>query len=125
MGFMDKLMAKAEKVLAEKLQQAQAQQQQQQQGYGAPQVYQQQPGQYYTPPATPRPFDPQQFTGEPPRVGTPPPGSMPDYLAPTTYSPNPQGPQSGRKKAVLVRFGVAWLGLLRLLGPHRRCFHGW
>lgn len=108
MGLLDKLVDKAER-MANKLaaQAAQAQQAQgsgQQQGYAPPAVYQQ--PQFSTPPVSPRPYDPQYLSGEPPRAGTPPAQSQ--YLAPTTYSPNPNGPQQGRKKAVLV--GVSYQG---------------
>lgn len=120
MGLFTKLANKAEKLAtqamaeAQKLQ-AQAQQQQQQGGYAAPQVYQQHQQQYpavqgqgqypgfSTPPTSPPPYEPDRFSGQGPRFGSPPP----QYLAPTTYNPNPN-PSPGRKKAVLV--GISYPG---------------
>jgi hypothetical protein len=113
---MDKLAAKAEK-LVQKLAESQggasgsgAYAQQQQGGYAAPQVYQQQgpppQAQYYQQPG------PMQghFMGEPPQQAPQEqaPPQQQEYLAPTTYSPNPAGPNQGRKKAVLV--GVSYAG---------------
>lgn len=66
-------------------------------GYAPPTVYQQQHGAYAPPGYQAQPSAPQQ-----------PAQAQQQYLAPTTYSPNPQGPDAGRKKAVLV--GISYVG---------------
>ncbi|GBF96663.1 metacaspase type I [Raphidocelis subcapitata] len=105
MGLMDKLAKKAEQLatkLAAEMDKTQAQQQQGGggaggSGYAAPTVYQQQHG-AYTPPGYQQSAPQQQQVIQ----------EQQQYLAPTTYSPNPQGPQAGRKKAVLV--GISYVG---------------
>lgn len=70
------------------------------QQYGAPAVYgaPSAPPQFAAPGGPPQ-YQQQQF--QPQQQ----PGPQQDYLPPTTLSPNPHGPQAGRKKAVLVRGG--------------------
>ncbi|KAI8474792.1 MAG: type I metacaspase [Monoraphidium minutum] len=90
------------------------QHQQQQPQY--PTTQQQQPQANYPsfgPPAGFGQAPPKQGFGQaPPQQGGPPPGA-PEYLAPTTYSPNLAGQQQGRKKAVLV--GVSYVGTRSML----------
>eukprot|EP00877_Chromochloris_zofingiensis_P012646 jgi/Chrzof1/7635/Cz02g31030.t1 len=68
-----------------------------QQLYGQPPPYGQQP--QYGAPAPPGWTAPAGNHGwNPP----PAPPNAPQYMPPTSYSPNPQGPATGRKKALLV-----------------------
>ena len=79
----------------------------QRQAYGAPTVYQQQ--QYYGGPPPPQQQQQQQQYYHQQQ-------QQQQYLAPTTYSPSPQGapqPGGGRKKAVLV--GVSYAGTRSML----------
>ena len=80
----------------------------QRQAYGAPTVYQQQ--QYYGGPPPPQQQQQQQQQYYHQQQ------QQQQYLAPTTYSPSPQGapqPGGGRKKAVLV--GVSYAGTRSML----------